>query len=72
MHTEALLKLQLYNNPKKEIAYFQAPNESHDDDERPIWKVTYKESRGQVNKILESFYNVTDGKITAQQAQVQN
>jgi len=65
--------MQLYNNPKKEIAYFLSPNHDKDgeEDEKPIWKVTYKESRGQVNKILESFYNVVDGRITAQQAQLQ-
>lgn len=26
MVTEAFLKLQLYNNPKKEIAYFRSPS----------------------------------------------
>lgn len=26
MLTETFLKMQLYNNPKKEIAYFKAPS----------------------------------------------
>ncbi len=26
LQTEAFLKLQLYNNPKKEIAYFKSPS----------------------------------------------
>lgn len=66
MLTEAFLKKQLYNNPKKEIAFFKDPTQENDEEERPIWKVTYKESRRQVNKILESYYTVVAGKITAQ------
>jgi len=52
MMTENFLKLQLYNNPKKEIAYFKAPQWDSTTDEKPIWKITYKDSKGQVNKIL--------------------
>ena len=33
MLTEAFLKLQLYNNPKKEIAYFKSPNNDNDDED---------------------------------------
>ena len=52
MLTESFLKLQLYNNPKKEIAYFKAPHWEKEDEDKPIWKVTYKENKSQVNKIL--------------------
>lgn len=71
MLTETFLKMQLYNNPKKEIAYFKAPSWQKEEDDKPIWKITYKDSKKQVNKILESFYNVVDGKITAQQVKIQ-
>ena len=70
MQTEAFLRLQLYNNPKKEIAYFKSPLWDSSEEEKPIWKITYKEGRGQVNKILESFYNVTEGSVVGQQGQL--
>lgn len=70
MLTEACLKLQLYNNPKKEIAYFRSPGWEQQEGEKAIWKVTYKESRRQVNKILESYYNAADGTTTAEQARL--
>lgn len=72
MLTEAFLKLQLYNNPKKEIAYFKSPSWDKDLTEKAIWKITYKDNRKQVNKILESYYNVIDGSISAQQAKIVN
>lgn len=72
MLTEATLKLQLYNNPKKEIAYFRSPSWDKEEGDKPIWKVTYKDSRKQVSKILESYYNAIDGTIVAEQAKLLN
>ncbi len=48
------------------MAYLRSPGWEGQEGEKAIWKVTYKEQKRQVNKILESYYNTAEGGISAE------
>ena len=68
MQTESFLKKQVYNNPKKQTAYFTSPEFDEDEDEekakeRPLWKVNYDDRHQKITKIYETYYALHEGSM---------